>query len=135
MEGFWEAWRLKDGYRFGILWAEMVAVEMGLRLAASMSHCGFWEFEEGKSSVLVRSDNTRVVNAIRFGRASLSTEENLVLKRIATLQLRFGIRLVPEHVPGKHNIADALSRGRRGNLSLRRGFELPVELKPFLIPL
>jgi hypothetical protein len=73
-DGLWDFWKLrpdwdKDGRNIG--WAEMVAIELGLRLAI---HCGHLDVH-----FVVKSDNQGVIFAIEGGK-SRSPEQNLVLQ-------------------------------------------------------
>lgn len=126
--GEWDAWRLhagwdKDGRNIG--WAEIVAIELGLRFAI---HQGYSDIH-----FLVKSDNQGVIHAIQGGR-SRSPEQNSVLQRITSLLSQYKFWISSLYVPSVDNLADPPSRGlpalnrSRANSS----FVLPLTLQPFL---
>jgi len=101
----WAAWTLGDGWRSkgrDMQWAELVAVEMGVRtmIAAGLS----------STHVRLRSDNQAVVKALANGSIG-GKQEAPVLRRILDMCQEHGIVLVPVWVATKFNPADALSRG------------------------
>ncbi|CAK5270747.1 unnamed protein product [Mycena citricolor] len=78
-DGVWQRWRLthsalRDGRDIG--WAEMIAIELGLRLAIHQNHSDV-HFN-------VHSDNAGVLGALSSGK-SRSMEQNRVLRRIVAL--------------------------------------------------
>jgi len=111
---FWAVWRWAPGFRpgpgseFNIGWAEALAVELGLCL---LLHLGPRVVRRSDHNhILVRSDNTGVVDTLKKGR-SRSTEANKSLKRIHLLLASSGLVLCSRHVTSRDNISDALSRG------------------------
>jgi hypothetical protein len=73
VDGEWDAWRFSPGWDTdgrNIGWAEIVAIELGLRFAI---HKGYSD-----THFLIKSDNQGVIHAIRGGK-SRSLTQNLVL--------------------------------------------------------
>jgi len=111
---FWAAWAWAPGFKVGtgqdfdIGWAEAVAVELGLRMA--LHHGLMGELPAQARRVLARSDNSGIVDVINKGR-SRSAATNTVLRHLHRLLLPSHILLTAQHIPGKRNITDSLSRG------------------------
>lgn len=124
----WLAWQLKDGWRSenrDINWAEMVAVELGIRSMISAGH---------QASILrVWSDNDTVVRAL-IKRTCKKPELKHILHGIFGLCDANGIRLEVDWVWTKSNPADGPSRGVYPPKDLR--FEhhppIPNNLLPFV---
>lgn len=124
-DGAWSAWQLLDGWRSDgreIGWAEMIAVELGVRLAI---HLGFRDihFE-------IRSDNAGVIGALEAGK-SRGIPHNFSLQRITCLMRTYGIWLTMTYVPTKDNPADLPSRGVAPTLPIpphKTSFDLPDTL-------
>ncbi|KAF8579964.1 hypothetical protein K439DRAFT_1235906, partial [Ramaria rubella] len=89
-------------------WAEAVAVELGLRMAANLGL--LCPRADNWSTFLVHSDNAGIVTVTNKGR-SCSHETNQILKHIFALQARHRIRIITSHVSTRDNISDALSCG------------------------
>ncbi|KAF7349137.1 Reverse transcriptase domain-containing protein [Mycena venus] len=78
-DGIWQRWKLLPGWHAderGIGWAEMVAIEFGLRFAIHKGYCNV-HFQ-------IRSDNEGVIGALAAGK-SRNSEQNRVLRRIVAL--------------------------------------------------
>ncbi|PPQ84549.1 hypothetical protein CVT24_006581, partial [Panaeolus cyanescens] len=125
----WDAWQLREGWNHGgrtIGWAEFVAVELGLSLAAARGH--------HNTHFLIHSDNQGVILAFQKGR-SRSAEQNTVLQRINRLLTIHSIWLTFEYVPSASNLADPPSRGEtvpdlaRSSIDI----EIPSDIAHFLI--
>lgn len=104
-DGMWQAWKLLPGWRTNgrdIGWAEMLAIELGLRLA----------IHEGHSDVhlQIHSDNAGVIGALGSGK-SRNPEQNRVLRRIVALMRAHSVWLTTFQVPSLLNVADKPSRG------------------------
>ncbi|RDB21600.1 hypothetical protein Hypma_011205 [Hypsizygus marmoreus] len=105
MNGRWLAWKLKPEWKKegrDNNWSEMVAVELGLRVAIS---AGFHS-----SHLTIRSDNTGVVQALKTGKSKHSAQTE-ILKKIIQLGNMYNIVLKPVWVSTKDNVADKPSRG------------------------
>jgi hypothetical protein len=104
-DGAWEGWRFRPGWKTDgrdIGWAEMVAIELGLRTAiAAGAH---------DVHFVIKSDNMGVIGALGSGR-SRNLQQNRVLQRIMTLMRAHGIWTTSEYVPSSSNVADRPSRG------------------------
>lgn len=124
----WLAWKLKDGWRSetrDINWAEMVAVELGIRAMISAGH---------HSSVLrIWSDNDTVVRAL-IKRTTKKPELKRILDVIFGLCDAYSIRLAVDWVWTKSNPADGPSRGVYPSKDLRfeRYPPIPRHLLPFV---
>lgn len=124
----WLAWKLKDGWRSksrDIHWAEMVAVELGIRAMISAGH---------HASVLkVWSDNEVVVRAF-IKRTSKKPEIKRVLDVILGLCDAYSIRLAVDWVWTKSNPADGPSRGvyPSKDLLFEHHPPIPENLLPFV---
>jgi hypothetical protein len=125
----WQHWRLLPGWHAderGIGWAEMVAIEFGLRYAIHKGHSNI-HFQ-------VRSDNEGVIGALAAGK-SRNPEQNRVLRRIVALMRSHSIWITTFYVPSLLNLADKPSRGRPAP-GLRRAatsFKIPYCLKSLII--
>jgi hypothetical protein len=103
--GKWLAWRFLDGWpsvERNINWAEMVAIELGLR---AMISAGF-----RSTHLLFHSDNQGVIGALNAG-MSRNPAQNLILRRIILLFQEADIFLSTKWVPTGLNPADKPSRG------------------------
>ena len=124
----WLAWKLKDGWRSetrDINWAEMVAVELGIRAMISAGH---------HSSVLkVWSDSETVVRALTK-RTSKKPELKHILDVILGLCDAYSIRLAVDWVWTKSNPADGPSRGvyPSRDLLFEHHPPIPRNLLPFV---
>lgn len=126
--GAWQRWRLRPGWHVderGIGWAEMVAIEFGLRFAV---HQGYSDVH-----FQIRSDNEGVIGALAGGK-SRNPEQNRVLRRIVALMRAHSIWITTFYVPSLLNIADKPSRGKAapGLPRATTSFKLPYCLKPFI---
>jgi hypothetical protein len=124
----WLAWELLDGWRANgrdIGWAEMVAIDLGLRALV----------RSGLRDVHVRfhSDNQGGVRALKAGR-SRNVVQNDILQRLSSFALEHGIIISVEWVRSCDNLADGISRGifppSRSRFSSPP--PLPAYLKPFV---
>ncbi|PSR80886.1 hypothetical protein PHLCEN_2v6595 [Hermanssonia centrifuga] len=126
MGSFWGVWRWAPGTmvgpkkEFDIGWAEAVAVELGMHMAIHHSLIASRPLHQ--NSILVRSDNSGVTTVINKGR-SRSRNTNIILKNIYKLCAEHRVHLVAEHVAGKSNISDALSRGDVHTIKKQYGCE------------
>jgi hypothetical protein len=105
MNGRWLAWKLKDGWQSGGKdnhWAELVAVELGLRVAiASGSHSG---------PLVIRSDNVGVVHSLMTGKEK-DSQRMAILRNIQELGHTYNVQVTAKWIPTKENPADGPSRG------------------------
>ena len=127
-DGVWQRWRLLPGWREderGIGWAEMVAIEFGLRFAIHRGHTN--------THFLVRSDNEGVIGALEGGK-SRNPEQNRVLRRIVSLMRTHSIWITTFYVPSALNLADLPSRGSAapGLPRASTSFKVPYCLKSFI---
>ena len=125
----WDFWKLypgwdKDGRNIG--WAEIVAIEFGLRFAI---HRGYSDMH-----FLIKSDNQGVIYAIEGGK-SRSSQQNMVLQRITTLLSQHKFWISSSYVPSSANLADLPSRGlpARGRSRATSTFTIPSSLQSFLV--
>jgi hypothetical protein len=105
IDGEWDSWRLCKGWNINnrrIGWAEMVAIEFGLRMAVAHGY--------RDASIWVWSDNKGVIGALEGGK-SRNLEHNRVLQRIVSLMRATNIHVQPTYVPTTENKADNPSRG------------------------
>ena len=105
VNGKWLAWRLLDGWHADgrdIGWAEMVAVDLGLR---TLIHSGFKDCH-----LVFHSDNRGVVGALSSGR-SCGPSQNEILKFIVSNFRDYNIWLSVEWVKSSANLSDSISRG------------------------
>jgi hypothetical protein len=121
-DGEWQSWRLKQGWRIedhNIGWAEMLAIELGLRTVIS---AGFRDMH-----FLAKSDNTGVIGSLANGKA-YNLAHNRVLQRIVALMRSHGLWITSEYVPSADNIADKPLQGipADGRIQTRRIVPLPV---------
>ncbi|KAJ2918901.1 hypothetical protein MD484_g1526, partial [Candolleomyces efflorescens] len=122
----WEAWELNKGWRTGgrdMPWAEMVAVELGLRtlIAAGLR----------STHVRVRSDNHAVVTGLS-ARQMRGCQDAHILQEVQALCKAYDIVLMPVWIWTKSNPADALSRGKYPAREMK--VEVRAEMPPHLIP-
>lgn len=127
-DGYWLCWRLLPGWKSDgrdIGWAEMVAVDLGLR---ALIHSGLRDVP-----IRFFSDNQGVVGAIRAGR-SRSPVQNDILRRLLAFTLNHGICFSVEWVKSADNLSDGISRGVFPHSKSRSGCPppLPRYLKPFV---
>jgi hypothetical protein len=126
--GEWDAWKFSTGWDTGgrnIGWAEIVAIELGLRFAI---HKGFSD-----THFLIKSDNQGVIHAIRGGK-SRSPTQNAILQHITSLLSQHKLWISSLYVPSLDNLADPPSRGLPA-VGLSRAVSsltLPSYLLPFL---
>lgn len=128
--GCWLGWRLLPGWNSDgrdIGWAEMVAVDLGLR---ALIHSGLRDVH-----IHIWSDNQGVVGAIRAGR-SRSLAQNDILCRLSTFTCDHGILFSVEWVRSADNLSDGISRGVFPHFKSRfsRHPPLPDYLEPFVKP-
>lgn len=141
---FWAVWKWADGVQVGpkcqydIGWAEAVAIELGLLLVLQSGLVA--DRQPHQQCILVRSDNAGVVSVVNKGR-SRAQNTNTVLKRIFTTLASQTLTISAQHIPGKENISDALSRGDISTFLMtfphaRKQFSLllPPELQDKLVP-
>jgi hypothetical protein len=124
----WLAWKLLDGWRADgrdIGWAEMVAIDLGLR---ALVCSGLRDVH-----VRFRSDNQGCVKALEAGR-SRNVVQNDILQRLLSFALKHGIRMSVEWVRSCDNLADGISRGvfPASHSRFRSPPPLPDYLKPFV---
>jgi hypothetical protein len=130
MDGKWLAWELIPGWKTDdrdIGWAEMVAVELGLRavIAAGIR----------SSHIIFRSDNTGVVGAMQVS-MSRNHQKNGILRRIIFLCQEHDIWITTNWVPTLDNPADDPSRALFPPTSQLFAFppNIPYHLKNFVRP-
>ncbi|KAH0580176.1 hypothetical protein H2248_012569 [Termitomyces sp. 'cryptogamus'] len=128
LNGQWLAWKLMPGWETDGRdnnWAELVAVELGLLVIAS---AGFQP-----QTVIVRSDNTGVVAALRKG-SSKHPRQPEVLRRIKAITQSHRFDLDIRWISSGRNPADQPSRGHLPPHALRfpSTIDLPHQLLPFL---
>lgn len=121
----WDHWRLRPGWKVegrDIGWAEMVAVELGLRALVERGY--------SNTHIKMRSDNKGVVGALDAGK-SRGVQSNRVLQRIVACMLDNDIWLSIEWVASEDNPADAPSRGLPAVDATRHvhAFRLPYLLR------
>jgi hypothetical protein len=83
-KGTWQSWRLKKGWKEDIRdigWAEMIAIELGLRLAVALGYRNI--------HFIVKSDNMGVFGALD-GSRSQNQEQNSALQRIIAIMQQHG---------------------------------------------
>jgi hypothetical protein len=105
LDGKWLAWKLLPGWQSegrDIGWAEMVAVELAIRvlICAGFRDC----------HVMLRSDNQGVVGALAGGR-SRNSEQNAIVRRIVSLFRDANIWISTTWISTHDNPADGPSRG------------------------
>lgn len=128
VDGDWDHWQLRDGWKSDgrdIGWAEMVAVELGLRVLIERGH--------KNEHIRLRSDNQGVVGALEAGK-SRGMQANRILQRIVCLMLEHDIWLSVEWVASADNPADAPSCGLAPSGFTRRAhdFKLPFALREYV---
>ena len=129
IDGFWDAWRLVDGWRSPsrhIGWLEALAIEL---MALTLEAMGIRDAE-----VVTCSDNTGVIDAFGKGRGR-NFMINLSIRRTDLLLVDNNLSLSLHYVESKDNLADPISRGVLGPKSLQSPYiiALPEELHPFLV--
>lgn len=125
IENSWDHWRLVEGWKSegrDIGWAEMLAIELGLRALVERGYAD--------AHIRMRSDNQGVVGALRAGK-SRGVETNRVLQRVVTLMLERSLWLSVDWVASADNPADAPSRGMPPPLMTRtvHEFALPYAIR------
>ena len=127
MDGKWLAWKFKDGWQSGGKdnhWAELVGVELGLRVAiAAGCH---------SAPLVIRSDNVGVVHSLMTEKER-NPERLMVLQNIKQLSHNYNVEVTPRWIPTKENPADGPSRGVFPARSLL--FSTPPSLPEYLIEL
>jgi hypothetical protein len=101
----WLAWRLLPGWKTegrDIGWAEMVAIDLGLR---SLIHSGL-----NNVHIKFWSDNQGVVGALKAGR-SRSLAQNDILRRLTSFAMDHNIWFSVAWVKSADNLSDDVSRG------------------------
>jgi hypothetical protein len=128
MDGKWLAWKFRDGWQSGGKdnhWAELVGVELGLRVAiAAGCH---------SAPLVIRSDNVGVVRSLMTEKER-NPERLTVLRSIQQLSHAYNIEIMPRWIPTKENPADGPSRGVFPSRSLLFSTppSLPEHLTKFL---
>lgn len=124
----WLAWRLLpdwkcDGRDIG--WAEMVAIDLGLR---ALIHSGLRNVH-----IKFQSDNQGVVGALKAGR-SRSLAQNDILRRLTSFAMDHDIWFSVDWVKSADNLSDNVSRGIFPSALARFRFPppLPAYLKKFV---
>jgi hypothetical protein len=101
----WIAWQLRNGWKLDrrkIGWAEMIAIELGLRVAIDLGHC-YIHFQ-------VHSDNTSIIGSVGAGKVH-NIQQNWALQRITALMCAHGLWVTLQYIPSAENMANAPSRG------------------------
>jgi hypothetical protein len=124
----WCSWKLKEGWSSSgrhINWAELVAIELGLRTAITMG--------VQSSPLRVRSDSTHAINVLKTHKTR-NRHEKVILDQILGLARAYAIQLMPVWIWTKVNPADAISRQKYPPAPLRLGDEplLPPHLMEFV---
>lgn len=133
MSGRWLAWKFKDGWRSGgnrdNHWAEIVAVELGLRVAIAAGSC----HHPQAGPLVIRSDNLGVVHSLITGKER-NLERMAILRNIQQLGHTYNIEVTPRWISTKENPADGPSRGIFPSRSLLFPSPppLPVHLAQYL---
>jgi hypothetical protein len=127
-DGKWDWWRLRSNWRSDardIGWAEMIAIELGLRTAIAAGHAN--------THFKVLSDNMGVIGALDSGK-SRNLQQNRALQRIVALMQAHAIWMTSIYVPSAENVAHAPSRGvpARGRARALRRVEIPSCLKLYI---
>jgi hypothetical protein len=107
LDDSWDAWQLADGWDINsrkIGWAEMLAIELGLRSAIARGY--------HDATIIICSDNMGIIGALEGGK-SRNLEHNWVLQRIVTLMRTNNIYIKSVYVSSAENVADNPSRGRQ----------------------
>ena len=123
LDARWLAWKLKEGWLSNgrdIGWAEMVAIDLGLRTAI---HAGFRDCH-----LTFHSDNQGVVGALKSGH-SRSSAQNFILRHIVSNFRNHNIWLSVVWVRSEDNLADGISRGLFPSTPR---FDHPPPLPPYL---
>ncbi|KAE8220475.1 hypothetical protein CF319_g6006 [Tilletia indica] len=122
----WAAWKLLPGWEAdsrGILWAEAVALELGVLAALSIGAKGH--------TILVRGDNQGVIGSFRRGR-SRGRQANSVLKRLLALERSREVEIRVEYIRSEDNPADGPSREEFPSSQPLKSFVVPAQLMPFI---
>ncbi|KAF7306188.1 Reverse transcriptase domain-containing protein [Mycena indigotica] len=127
-DGVWQSWQLRPGWKAegrDIGWAEMLAIELGLRLAI---HRGFSD-----THFKVNSDNEGVIGALDGGK-SRNPEQNRILRRIVSLLRSHSLWVTTTYIPSALNVADRPSRGLEPEPPIPKApsFTLPFCIREFL---
>ncbi|THH17690.1 hypothetical protein EUX98_g9078 [Antrodiella citrinella] len=104
VEGQWDAWKWKAGWKGhgrDIGWAEMIAVELTIRVVECLGH--------RNAHILIRSDNSGVVGAFSRGR-SRNFEVNLSIRRTEIISMSLNLSFHLTYVNTKDNLADPVSQ-------------------------
>lgn len=130
----WLAWKFKrtskipldKNGRIVMSWAELLAVEVGLRALITAGY--------RSTTISLRSDNTGVVEALQKKSWCQRHGIEEILVNILALCGEYGIKLKPSWVPTKENPADMPSRGLFPPWSLIFNFppKLPTRLSELL---
>jgi hypothetical protein len=105
INGKWDSWRLSEGWNINnhrIGWAEMVAIEFGLRMAVAQGY--------PDATIQIWSDNQGVIGTLEGGK-SRNIEHNRILQRIILLMQSTNIHIIPTYIPTTENKADMPLRG------------------------
>lgn len=124
----WDYWSLRAGWKTDgrdIGWAEMVAIELGIRALV----------ERGVKDchVRMRSDNQGVVGALNAGK-SRSVQSNRALQRCVAMMMAHNLWISVEWVRSEDNPADAPSRGvpPTGYTRHKHRFNVPFVIRDLL---
>jgi hypothetical protein len=128
-DGQWQAWQLAPSWKVNgcnIGWAEMLAIELGLRLA--LAH-GFWD-----THFLIHSDNMGVIGVLK-ARHLRHLEQNRVLQCIVVLMRTNSLWVALLYVTSAMNLSDCPSRGLPTSDHPRSSTLVPIPhcLAPFLV--
>ncbi|GBE88971.1 hypothetical protein SCP_1403790 [Sparassis crispa] len=129
--GEWSAWHWRGlinawkGEGRDISWAEMVAVELAVRMVEVLGY--------HDATILVRGDNKGVEGAFARGR-SHNFQVNSSIRRAEVITMSLNILFTVRYVNTKDNLADLVSRGDPSPLMshCQPPFQLPEELASFL---
>ncbi|KAE8186561.1 hypothetical protein CF328_g7196 [Tilletia controversa] len=86
----------------GIVWAELLAFEIGLRVAI--------EVGVQDTTLIIHTDNEAVIASVQSG-FMRNEQAMVVLQRIRQLEARYNLELKPIYIPSLQNPADPPSRG------------------------
>jgi len=130
LNGRWLAWQLKPGWDTAgrnNQWAEMVAVELGLRVAISAG--------VHSTTIIIRSDNMGVIRALETGNEKHDQRKE-VLDTILDIARSSDITILPNWVSTKLNLADKPSRGEFSSKTLLFPTQLlvPFHLSELIYP-
>jgi hypothetical protein len=127
-DGKWDWWRLRPNWKTDerdIGWAEMIAIELGLRTAIAAGY--------SDTHFSIMSDNMGVIGALSGGK-SRNLQQNRALQRIVALMQAHSIWITSVYVPSAVNVADEPSRGipAPGRAQATRRFTLPSCLNMYI---